>query len=206
MISVKIGECDVDIIPIIRGLKSETDKVVDALSKKEYEAAAVAWGIEDVEAVRRRDEIEGETETNDLDTVYSYKLLTFGDIDMPDPSFTYLIDEFAKKDKSVIPLDMNDELYSKHYCENVSTLEFLKEKRVVKKALKKEFDMSSPETFIIEWDALMNTIKGYLNMSRLREEYIAGQIEDLAKYKKNAIVLVDYERLDGIMNHLSCSE
>ena len=102
MISIRIGECNLDILPVIKGLVSEKNKVVDALSKKDYETAGVSWGIEEIEAVRRRDEITGDNETNDLDIVYLYKLKTFGNVDMPDPAFTYVVDEFSKKNISVI--------------------------------------------------------------------------------------------------------
>ena len=199
MRSLRIGDCDIDIIPIIKGLISEKDKVAEALSSKDYDSAGVSWGIEEIEAVRRRDEIIGDNETNDLDVVYLYKLKTFGDVDMPDPAFTYLIDEFSRTGKSVIPLDMSDDEFAEAYCNEVSTFDFLKEGKIVKKAMKREFDTSSPETFIREWDSLINEVKGYRKMNVLKEEFIAKQIRDVARYRKNALILVDYERFDGIM-------
>ncbi len=199
MRSLRIGDCDIDIIPIIKGLISEKDKVAEALSSKDYDSAGVSWGIEEIEAVRRRDEITGDNETNDLDVVYLYKLKTFGDVDMPDPAFTYLIDEFSRTGKSVIPLDMSDDEFAEAYCNEVSTFDFLKEGKIVKKAMKREFDTSSPESFIKEWDSLINEVKGYRKMNVLKEEFIAKQIRDVARYRKNALILVDYERFDGIM-------
>lgn len=198
MISVKINDCDIDIIPIVKGLISEKSKVADALNKN-YEAAAAALGIEDIEAIKRRNEIEGEYDPSDLDSVYSYLLKDYGGIDMPDPSFTYLIDYCKEKDVPVIPLDMNDEEFTKLYCDTVTTMEFLKEKRIMKKAMKKKFDKSSPEAFVREWDSLMNEIKGYKKMSEYREEYIASQLKDLAKYRKSVIAVIELERVDGVL-------
>ena len=206
MISLRIGDCDLDIIPIVKGLVSETEKVKEALSKKDYETAGVSWGIEEIEAVRRRDEITGENETNDLDVVYLYKLKTFGLVDMPDPAFTYVVDEFSKKGVSIIPLDMSDEEFAEAYCNEVSTFDFLKEGKIVSKAMKREFDNTSPEAFIMEWDALINEVKGYRKMNRVKEEFIANQIKDVAKYRKNALILVDYERFQGIMDILEGRE
>ena len=202
MISLRIGDCDLDIIPIIKGLVSETEKVKDALSMKDYETAGVSWGIEEIEAVRRRNEITGDNETNDLDVVYLYKLKTFGDVGMPDPAFTYAVDHFSEKDVSVIPLDMSDDEFAEAYCREVSTLDFLKENRIVSKAMKREFDTSSPEAFIMEWDSLINEIKGYRKMNALKEEFIAQQILDITKYRKSALVLVDYERSERIISLL----
>ncbi len=200
MISIRIGECDIDIIPIIKGLVSEKEKVIEALSKKDYETAGVSWGIEEIEAVRRRDEITGDNETNDIDIIYLYKLKEFGDVDMPDPAFTYVVDEFSKKGVSVIPLDMADQEFAEAYCNEVSTLDFLRENKIVKKMMKKEFTTSSPEEFMMEWDSLINEVKGYRKMNRVKERFVAEQIMDLAKYRKNALVLVEYERYEGILS------
>ena len=200
MISIRIGECDIDIIPIIKGLVSEKEKVIEALSKKEYETAGVSWGIEEIEAVRRREEITGDNETNDIDIIYLYKLKEFGDVDMPDPAFTYVVDEFSKKGVSVIPLDMADQEFAEAYCNEVSTLDFLRENKIVKKMMKKEFTTSSPEEFMMEWDSLINEVKGYRKMNKVKERFVAEQIKDLAKYRKNALVLVEYERYEGILS------
>ena len=202
MISLRIGNCNIDIIPIIKGLVSEKEKVIEALSKKEYETAGVSWGIEEIEAVRRRDEITGDNETNDIDIIYLYKLKTFGDVDMPDPAFTYVVDEFSKKGISVIPLDMADQEFAEAYCNEVSTLDFLRENKIVKKAMKKEFTDSSPEDFIMEWDALINEVKGYRKMNAVKERFVADQIRDIARYRRYALVLVDYERCDNVLSLL----
>lgn len=199
MISKTIGDCTFDIIPIVKGLNSCSEEVKKALDQGGYDAASVALGIEEVESIRRRAEIEGEYESSDLDMVYSHILKDFGPIDMPDPSFTALIDICTEKDIPVIPLDMNDEDYTKLYCDTVTTLEFLREKRILKKAMKKDFDKSSPEAFVKEWDALLNEIKGYAKMSSYREDYIANQMIDTAKYRKHVLTVIEYERLEGIL-------
>ena len=200
MRTLTIGGCTFDIIPIVKGLQSYSEQVSEALENNTYDAASVALGIEEVESIRRRSEIEGEYESSDLDLVYSHLLKDFGPIDMPDPSFTALIDRCSEMGIPVIPLDMNDEDYTRLYCDTVTTMEFLREKRIIKKAMKKEFDKSSPEAFVTEWDALINEIKGYARMSAYREEYIAGQIIDTAKYRKHVLTVIEYERLDGILS------
>lgn len=200
MISFRIGECDFDLIPAVKGLISEKEKVLEALDSKEYDAAAVALGAEDVQAITKRDEIEGEFEPSDLDVVYSGILAEFGPIDMPDPASTVLIDECGKRNIPVIPLDMTDEEYTQLYCETVSTVEFLREKYIIKKALKNKFDKSSPEKFATEWDDLVNHLKGYAMMSKYREEHMANQIKDISKYRRKVLVVVEYERVKGTMD------
>ena len=68
--------------------------------------------------------------------------------------------------------------------------------------MKTKFDTSSPEAFVKQWDDLVNTIKGQYAVSLRREEYIAGQLADLAKYKKNVLAVMEYERVDGVLIEL----
>ena len=200
MISLRIGDCDIDIIPIVKGLISEEEKVTDALSKKEYEIAAVSWGIEEIEAVRRRNEITGDNETNDLDIVYMYKLKQFGDVNMPDPAFTRAVDYFSEKGVAVIPLDMSDDEFAEAYCREVSTFDFLRENKIISKAMKREFTAETPEEFALEWDSIINEIKGYRKMNAVKEEFIAKQILDIAKYRRCVLALIDYERFEGVVS------
>jgi len=197
MIKMQVDNCSVSILPIIKGLISESEKVKEAL-KNDYEAIAVALGIEEIEALRRRKELVGYNETSDLDSVYGFLLKDYGNIDMPVPAYIELIDICNERNVSVIPLDMDDETYTKLYCDTVTPWELYKEKKIMKKAMKTKFG-ETPEEFVKKWDSIVNDIKGYKKMSLMREEYIANQIKDTAKYKKNLLVIVEYERIDGII-------
>ena len=197
MIVLRVGSCIVSILPIIKGLVSESEKIKEAL-KEDYEAIAVALGIEEIETLRRRKEITGENETSDLDSVYGFLLKNYGLIDMPVPAYTELIDTCNEKNISVIPLDMDDETYTKLYCDTVTPWELYKEKRVMKKAMKTKFG-ETPEEIVKKWDSIVNEIKGYKTVSLMREEYMANQIKDIAKYRKSLLAVIEYERIDGVI-------
>lgn len=202
----RIDDCEFDLIPFIKGLKSEKTQAIDALNQNDYDATGLALGFEDIEAIKLRSTIPGDFQPSELDEVYSYYLMKFGEIDMPDPTSTTIIDICVERNIPVNPLDMNDEMYTKLYCETVSTLEFLREKKVIKKALKGKFDMSYPETFVQGWDALVNEVKGYRKMSYYREAYMADQIRELAKYRKKVLIAIEYERVKGVLQLLEVSD
>jgi hypothetical protein len=200
MISLDIGKCKVDILPIVKGLVSEADKVREAYGK--YEAYAVALGIEEIQALKHRAEIEDIQEHSEIDMVYVHHLSVFGDIESPTPAYCELIDLCSKDSIDVIPLDMNNEEFTEMYIHTVKTMEFVKEHRLAKKGMKKHFDMSSPEAFSISWDSYLNKVKGYLKVSQKREEYIASQIIDIAKYRHSLLAVVEVERLNNIVKHI----
>lgn len=197
----ELNGCKVTVLPIIKGLVSEYDRVAEAITDQ-YDCIAVALGIEDIEIIKNSDTQEWEYDPSNLDSVYSHHLGSFGKVDIPVPAFKAVTDKCAELGISPFPLDYCDEEFTKMYCDCVSTFDLLKEKKILKKSMKTAFDKSSPEAFVKQWDDLVNTIKGQYTVSLRREEYMANQIRDLSNYKKNVLAIVECERVDGILIEL----
>lgn len=202
MISLNVRGSRLDLIPVVKGLVKETEKVLNAINDGGYDSYAVSWGKEEVEAVMKRNDIEDDPCITDLDAVYCEKLRRFGEIDLPDPSFTLLVDESVARGIPIVPLDMTDEEYTERFCNTVRTLDFIKEGRMARKAMNADFISSTPEEFVVEWDDLMNGIRGFRKISGQREEYIAESILSLAEEGKRSLILIEEERSKGILNRI----
>ena len=202
MRNVRIGNCDVSLLPIVNGLQSEADKVKEAFGG--YEAYGATLGIEGIQAIKNRIQLNDEFEVSELDLAYAHRMeqITGQAVEMPSPAMCALVDECSKNGMNVIALDMNDSDFTEMYCDTVKTWDFVKEHRLAKKGMKKRFDASTPEEFALEWDAYINTVKGYREVSSKRESFIAEQIADVAKYRGNLLVVVEIERVDGIIRNL----
>ncbi|MDR3074451.1 MAG: hypothetical protein LBU30_00220 [Candidatus Methanoplasma sp.] len=200
MISIEIGKCKVDLLPVVKGLVSEAEKVREAYGK--YEAYSVALGIEEIIAIKHRGELEDIQELSEIDMVYVHHLSNFGEIQSPTPAYCELIDLCSKDSAEVIPLDMNNEDFTDVYIRTVKTMEFVKEHRLAKKGMKLSFDMSSPESFAISWDNYLNKVKGFGKVNRKREEFIASQIADIARYRESLLAVVEVERINNIIGHI----
>lgn len=200
MIGVTVGGCRVDILPIVQGLTSEADIVRENFGN--HEAYGIPLGVEGVEALKRRDAIKDDYTVSELDLVYASKLSVFGEVQMPCPAYCELVDLCTRDGCGLVPLDMNDEAFTSVYIENIKSLEFIKEHRLAKKGMKRKFDMTSPETFAKAWDMYVNSVKGYLRVSESRERYIAKQIVDVARYRKSVLVVMETERIDGVLKNI----
>lgn len=200
MKSVSVGGCHIDFLPIIQGLVSEADAVRGSYGG--YEAYGVPLGVEAVEAVRRRNELIDDYEVGEIDLVYAKRLSVFGDVEMPCPAYCELVDLCDKDGAGLIPLDMNDNEFTSTYIENIKPTEFTGEHRIAKKCMKRKFDVSSPEAFVKSWDSFINSVKGYRKVSECREKHIAHQIMEATKYRKSLLIVVETERMDGILKHL----
>lgn len=197
MISLKVGDCAVDILPFVNGLESEAEKVRQAFGG--YEAYAVSLGIEGIQAVEKRSEIEDDPEVGELDLVYAKLMERFGQVELPSPAVCELVDLCGEKGMTVIPLDMNDEQFTELYCGTVKTMDFVREHHHAKKGLKTSFPAETPEELAVQWDGFVNKIKGYREVSAKREAFIAEQIRDISKYRKSLLALIEVERCDGVV-------
>lgn len=195
MISLRVGECDVDILPVVNGIESEAQKVKDAFGR--YEAYGISMGIEGIQALRARKEIDDDAEVSELDLVYAELMtrLTGEEVVFPSPAMCEIVD---LTDGKVIALDMNDEEFTEMYCDTVSAFDFTREHRVAKKGMKKRFSSDTPEAFAKEWDSYVGSVKGYRKVSENRERHIAAQIRDTAWYRRSLLAVIEVERADGV--------
>lgn len=202
MISLQVGECRVDILPVVNGIESEAKKVEEAYGK--YEAYGMAMGIEGIQAIKARVELEDEFEVSELDIAYANRMLelTGEEVRMPSPAMCALVDLVSADGNNVIALDMNDAEFTEMYCETVPTLDFVKEHRLAKKGMKKRFSSTTPEQFALEWDEYINGVKSNRLLSEKREKYIAEEIMDVAKYRGSILVLIEVERAKGVASLL----
>ncbi|MDD2626050.1 MAG: hypothetical protein PHT00_03585 [Candidatus Methanomethylophilus sp.] len=197
MKTFQIGQCRIDLLPVVNGLTAETDRVRAAYGN--YESYGASMGIEGLEALRKRAEIGlDDIEVSELDIVYAEKMAAFGNVETPSPPFCALVDLCAADGKQVIALDFNDNDYTTAYIENVSTTEFVSEHRLAKKSHKQKFTARTPAELAQEWDMYVGTVAGYAKLNRAREEHIAAEIADTANYRKSLLAVVESERADGI--------
>lgn len=206
MKTIRIGDCDVHILPIVNGIQSEADRVRECFG--DFEAYGAALGIEGIQAIKKRLQLNDEFEVSELDLAYAHRMeqLTGLTVEMPSPAMCALVDECSKRDMNVIALDMNDSDFTEMYCDTVKTWDFVKEHRLAKKGMKKRFDAATPEEFALQWDEYVNSVKGYREVSLKRERYIAEQIADVAKYRSSFMVVMEVERTSGIMKILESLE
>jgi hypothetical protein len=201
MISIDVGECKVDILPIVNGLVSEAERVRREFT--DHEAYGVALSIEGIQCLKNRRNIQDAFDVSELDMVYAKHLERFGEVEIPSPAMYTFIDLVTERGKICIPLDMNDSDFTDLYCEHVGTVEFIREHHVAKKGMKRILDGSTPERLAKQWDEFVNgSLKSYGILSKKREEHIAKEIKDVSNYKHDLLAIMEVERVDGVVSLL----
>ena len=196
MIPLNSDKGRIDIVPIIKGLISESGKI-DILLNGDYDAAAASLGPEDVTAIRTRSELEA-PEVSESAAVYGHFLSSFGEICSPPPVYCALVDLCIGKGIPLIPADMNDADYTEAYCRNISLLETMRERSLVRSAAKGGFDMSSPEAFVKDFEGRYRKIKGFRTLAHERAEYMANALFESLSRRKRIIAFIETEAADDV--------
>lgn len=201
MIPIKVGDTNIDILPVVRGLSSYADRINRIYG--DYDRYAVSLSPEEIEGVRHRESITDNYEPSELDLVFAHRLSYFGEVTVPAPAWCAIVDLCDENSKELIPLDMPDRQYTEIYCETVSPFEWVSEHRLAKKGMKKKFSTDDPERFSLEWDDFVNRKKGFREMSNIRERYISLRLSELFKTEDKVLAVIDCERVRNILELIS---
>jgi len=192
------------IVGAVRGLVSEGDRVLSIIQKTVPTVIGLSVSKEGLMAMRdsANSEIIDARPSNIEEEIYMDELSEFGDVIKPPPCFSMAMKAAGQFRIPVEPLDMDDEHYTAAYCKYVSTLDMMRQGRSGKFFLKHLFLAKTPEEFVIEWDDLVNRLKGYRELERAREEWLAKGVCRLAKKHEKTLVIIELERLAGMSDHL----
>lgn len=204
MRQIKIEDSTVTILTAVKGLVSEADAVKNAVERITPDVIAVSISKEELAGLKEMEPGE-EVELNDIELVYAAMMETFGEVSTPSPYLTAALECSKEKEIPILPLDMNDEVYTEAYCRNVKTMEMLKESRRAKSLMrrKKRFDYSSPLAFVKSWDAVVNKSEGFRTLEKERELHMASSIKAIAKIHSNILAIIEAERADAVASLLS---
>jgi hypothetical protein len=200
MSRIELDGCELQLLSVIKGLVSEAEKVRDAMTR--FQPDAVGISISKEELIGLREGEYEEYEPSDLEMAYGELLSTFGEVELPPPCYVVAMELCDAQAIPLIPVDMNEEMFSKAYCDLVSGGDLLREGLFAKRAMKRRFDLSSPEAFVRDWDVRSNRPPGFRKLERQREEHMASALRKLCAKHRRVLAVIEEERSDGVLSFL----
>ena len=198
---VALGGCRVHVMPVVRGLVSESDRVIALFSEVRPEAVAISIGREELEALKAHAG-ENVPPDNVEEEVYIRGLSRFGEVRKPPPCFVSAVAASTQRGIPVHPLDMDDEQYSSTYVACVSTVDILLTNVRQGRFRKWESAATTAEDFVRDWDAIVNHSGGFRKLVGEREAFLARRVRQLASRYGVLLALVDVERATGVLGRL----
>jgi hypothetical protein len=170
------GDCEILLLPVIRGLV--TEEVLVERHAREFLPDAVALSIspEELKALREHDgnplePLCGTIEEN----VYETGLGKFGQVERPPRCFIAAIKRSAELNARVVGVDLTEEEFTRSYVSLVSGWDFVRRALGRSHLSSARFAQSSAEAFVLDWDR---------------------------KLRKRLLAIVELERAKGVLERL----
>lgn len=135
--------------------------------------------------------------------MYVAGLEAWGDVRKPPPCYVEAVRIARARDLPLRALDFNDEDYTDRFVRYVTTWDLILHSRLEKKAGRHRFRATTPEEFVVEFDALVNDPQGYVELARARERHIAGRLAKLLGKHRSLLAVIEYERVAGVRRFLA---
>ena len=201
MREIELNGSRIFVLPVIKGLVSEAEKVRTAISEIRPQAVGISISKEELEGLRS---YQGEEiELSDQEEAYKAGLLEFGEVQLPPPCYTEAVKVTDELGIPLIPIDMNEELFSERYCELIGGLELMKESFLSHRVARKRFAMDSAEEFVLDYDKKVNGGRGISLLNAQREGHMAEVVGSVSSEKPDVLVIVELERSHGLIDALS---
>lgn len=200
MRTIELGTSRIAVLPVVKGLASEAEAVSEAFSETSPDVIAVSISREELDALRKREDYDL-YEPSDLEIIYQAFLERWGEVRIPPPAFVRALDIAEREDRTIVPLDMNDQVYTEAYCDKVSTTDMIRESLLAKRATGKRYDLSSAAAFAVSWDRRVN-FSGFRELEDARERHMAAALSNMSRRYRSILAVIEVERCDGIIAQL----
>lgn len=197
MDEVVLGRAFLRILPVVRGLPSETEVVRRAIDSARPSVVALSIGPEELQTLRHYhggplapDNFEEE--------IYVAGLSAWETPIKPPPCFSGAIKVADDRGLRLEAIDMDEVTYTDSYVDCVSTLEIIFQGRLERKLEKKRFDARTPQDFVLAWDAEVNGPPGFARLQAKREAFMAARLGQIAAEGGSILAVIEVERAKGV--------
>ncbi len=203
MKAIRLNGCKIYMIGVIKGLVEEEEKVRKVYLEMMPDAVAISISVDELKGLedflKQRYDVPL---SNYEEEIYVRELKKYSEVKKPPPCFEIALKLCQKDNLPILPIDMDEERFSNAYCKYITYFQLIQKSFRRKRLNKKKFHASSAESFIKEWDLVINGIKGFKMLEEERERYMAQKLSELTKKYKKILALIELERLNGVKKRL----
>ena len=135
---------------------------------------------------------------SNYEEIYARRLASFGEVKLPPPCYETALKLCLENDIPIVAIDMDDIYYADVFCDSISGWDLIRHSTRVKWLRKKRFKAETAEQFVLEWDRVINKLKGFRNLETKREEHMAKELLRLAKENDRILCIMEMQRAEGV--------
>jgi len=200
---ISIDGTNLFFLDVVRGLKPEAERVLNAVEEVKPDILAMSIAKEEVAGLKEFAKEPFEVEMSRYEELYAKRLSKFGDVFLPPPCYLSGLEASQKKGIELIPIDMDDDSHSTAYCALVTGRELLIHSMRLNIIKMKFFNAKNPWDFAIQWDRRVNNLRGFRELEKEREIYMADELRKLSETRKRILAIIDVERAGNVRRILS---
>ncbi|MBU1158292.1 MAG: hypothetical protein KKE24_03025 [Candidatus Thermoplasmatota archaeon] len=187
----------IHILPVIKGLKSETDKVKDAFEKVQPNKVAISLSKEEIEGLRNLPD-DYEPELSRYEEIYVSRLGRYGEVAAPPPCYVAAVELSDHFGIPLVPVDLDEVSYTDLYCAAVTGSALFRHSTRTWALRHRSFNAETPEEFVMLWDRVINGMQGFRLIESKRVEAMANGILDASKNSKELLAVLELERAQEV--------
>jgi len=199
---IEFGDSKLQLLGAVRGPVAEGERVRQAVHEVRPRAVGVSLGLEELRGLEAWDGTPAEPANTEEET-YVRHMARWGEVRKPPPCFVEALRAAVEVDAACVPLDLDEAAYTKAFTECVGTWDMMRQGSFVERQLPGwKFTAGTPQSFALEFDALLSRRKGYRKLDALREEHMAGCLRAALRKYPAVLAVVEIERAAGILDAL----
>jgi len=197
--SVKADGCDIHILPVVKGLVSESEKVRQAFDYAKPDVVAISISKEELEGLRKLPD-DYEPELSRYEQIYADGLAQFGEVSAPPPCYVAALELADHRGIPLVPVDMDEVSYTELYVMAVTGGTLFRHSTRTWLLKRRRFSSESPEEFVKAWDRAVNGLEGFRKIEQNRAETMArGILRACEGPQKHLLAVIELERADDVL-------
>lgn len=205
MKTISVNGGTVHLLPVIKGLKSEADKVKNAFERVHPDKVAVSLSKEEIEGLRNIPD-DFEPELSRYDEIYANGLERFGEVAAPPPCYVATVELADHLGIPLVPVDLDEDSFSELYCAAVTGPALFRHSTRTWLLKRRRFEADSAEEYVRRWDHAINNMQGMKLIESKRAEAMAEGITGLCGAGRHVLAIVELERAAEVAYNLEASE
>jgi len=197
-----IGGCEVHVLSVIKGLKSETEKVRKAFEEVRPDKVLISLSKEELEGLKNIPE-DFDPELTRYEEIYAEGLGRFGEVAAPPPCYVAALELGVHFEVPVVPIDMDEQSYTELYCAVVGGGTLFRHSTRTWVLKRRKFSTDSPEAFVLAWDRAVNNLEGFRMIEAKRAEQMAKATRNAADGAKRMLAVIELERAGDVVKLLA---
>jgi hypothetical protein len=198
---VRVAGGTVHVLPVVKGLLSEIEKVREAFDSVRPGKVAVSLSKEEVEGLRHIPD-DYEPELSRYDEIFVEGLKRYGEVAAPPPCYVAIVELADHFGVPLIPIDLDEDSYSELYCAAVTGPQLFRHSTRTWLLKRRRFEEETAEEYVLRWDRAVNNMQGMRLIEEKRSEAMANGLKDIVKDGNSVLAVIELERAGDVVTLL----